>query len=193
MICCAGYACADISCQQTTQRHQCFQSLTLFLNDLLLFSLIFIAGKNTIETVSRAEALQRTKNLIKEINDSMLENYHDCDDHCTQALEGESFPGMVISPDLGGSQLRRSVWKKSPVWQFCTTNLNVHVMSWRKFSDTDMKTHAHLDHTITPRGRTNTTSATALSTRLPEAKLSTAASITFGAPAAHAFGFNEGT
>lgn len=131
---------------------------------------MLLAGKNTIETVSRAEALQRTKHILKEINDVMIENYHDCDDHCTQALEGETFPGMVISPDVGGSQLRRSVWKKSPVWQFCTTNLNVHVMTWRKFSDGDVKSNAHLDLNVVPRARTST--ASVISSRVvPEASV----------------------
>jgi hypothetical protein len=148
-------------------------------------------GKNTIETVSRAEALQRTKNIIKEINDVMIENYHDCDEHCTQALAGETFPGMVISPDVGGSQLRRSVWKKSPVWQFCATNLNVNVLTWRNFSDTDLKLHAHVD-TSAPRPRASTTTAASAASRITEAKLATAASVTFGAPAAHSFGFHDG-
>jgi hypothetical protein len=146
-----------------------------------------LEGKNTIETVSRAEALQRTKNVVKEISEVMLEGYRDCEDHCTQALEGETFPGMVISPDVGGSQLRRSVWKKSPVWQFCTTNLNVNVMTWRKFSDNDLKLQAHLDTTV-PHAAAVSGSATGGAA----AKLCTAATVTFGAPAAHGLGFSDG-
>lgn len=152
-------------------------------------------GKNTIETVSRAEALQRTKNLIKDIYDTMIENYQDCEEHCTQALAGETFPGMVITPDVGGSQLRRSVWKKSPVWQFCTTNLNVNVMTWRSFSDSELKSEAHVDLSI-PHLRASTTTtavaAAAAAASSPEAKLSTVATVTFGVPAAHSFGFHDG-
>ena len=143
-------------------------------------------GKNTIGTVSRAQSFQKTKNCIKQIRDVMLENYNDCDFHCTQALEGETFPGMVISPDVGGSQLRRSVWKKSPVWQFCTTNLNVNAISWRVFSDGELKSQAHIDASV------KQDSAGPSSHSTPQAKLSTAASVTFGAPAAHSFGFGEG-
>jgi len=141
-------------------------------------------GKNTIGTVSRAQSFQKTKHTIKQIRETMMNNYHDCELHCIQALEGASFPGMVISPDVGGSQLRRSVWKKSPVWQFCTTNLNINVISWRTFSDAEIKAQAHINTSVT---RDTVTASSA-----PTRKLTTAASVTFGAPAAHSFGFNDG-
>ena len=145
-------------------------------------------GKNTIETVSRAEALQRTKNVVKDIADVMIDNYDDCDEHCTNSLAGETFPGMVISPDEGGILLRRSVWKKSPVWQFCTTNLNYNVLSWRLFTDDELKTEAHLELGA------SLGQAVPKSTEKSNAKskLCTTACITFGVPSAHALGFHDG-
>jgi hypothetical protein len=40
---------------------------------------------------------------------------------------------------VGGGVLRRSVWKKSPVWQFSVTNLNINAITAHKFTLEEIK------------------------------------------------------
>jgi hypothetical protein len=123
-------------------------------------------GSNTIDTVSRAEALQKTKATLREIEEVMLEKSASLLPLCpspstaTKTVMSTVLGSPSATPsramwyrkvsillwayltsraDVGGSYLRRSVWKKSPVWQFCATNLNVNAMSWHKFKNTDFQ------------------------------------------------------
>ena len=43
-------------------------------------------------------------------------------------FEDAEYP-PAIPVENGGLALRRSVWKKNPVWQYCTVNLNVQMLS----------------------------------------------------------------
>lgn len=132
-------------------------------------------GSNTIDTVSRAEALQKTKSTLKEIEENMLENYKDCYEHCTRIMIGHSIQGSVIQDDVGGSFLRRSVWKKSPVWQFCSTNLNLNILSWHKFNNSDF----HEKDPNSPQTPSNE-------------DVNTIFNVTFGCPCAHYLGLGDG-
>jgi len=172
-------------------------------------------GSNTIDTVSRAEALQKTKSALKDIEEAMIENYKDCYEHCGRILAGQPLPGSVIPEDVGGTFLRRSVWKKSPVWQFCATNLNTNVMTWGTVSNKDLTDLSTIDSVnphspfasdgsalpqISARGNhksssksrdNNHTGEEENSLPTPEG-IDTAFHITFGCPCAHAMGFHDG-
>jgi hypothetical protein len=50
------------------------------------------------------------------------------------ASRGMDVKCNVIGADVGGAVLRRSTWKKYTVWQYCATNLNVHLLTSRLFS-----------------------------------------------------------
>ena len=54
--------------------------------------------------------------------------------------------GKVLDAAVGGCTLRRSTWKKADDWQFCTTNLNIHLMSSEFFSHSELATDS-FDHT----------------------------------------------
>jgi hypothetical protein len=50
------------------------------------------------------------------------------------ASRGADVKCNVIGAEVGGAVLRRSTWKKYTVWQYCATNLNVHLLTSRVFS-----------------------------------------------------------
>jgi hypothetical protein len=91
---------------------------------------------------------------------------------------------------VGGSYLRRSVWKKSPVWQFCATNLNVNAMSWHKFKNTDFQ---HSRSAV----RDSSLPSSCLTDRRQVGgpsvdETNTVFNVTFGCPTAHFLGLGEG-
>eukprot|EP00605_Chrysophyceae_sp_TOSAG23-4_P000309 GSChrysophyteH1.ASY1.ANO1.354.1 assembled CDS len=44
----------------------------------------------------------------------------------------------VVPRKYGGCYLRRSTWKKMPLWQYATTNLNVQILTTKVISDTEL-------------------------------------------------------
>jgi len=50
-----------------------------------------------------------------------------------------------ISSDDGGCFLRRSTWKKLPLWQYATTNLNIHMFTTEATSDEELLSEYHFD------------------------------------------------
>jgi hypothetical protein len=83
------------------------------------------------------EQILSALDLIDELQEDLLETYSNAclfatgvcmsdGDHRTSDL---LVPNAVIAQDVGGQCLRRSVWKKTGNWQFCTVNLNLHLMS----------------------------------------------------------------
>lgn len=62
-------------------------------------------------------------------------------DHCQSvALTDTNIcPNKVIPAQVGGRWLRRSVWKKPDSWQFCTMNLNLHILISAMFSSGEIK------------------------------------------------------
>ncbi len=57
---------------------------------------------------------------------------------------------MVISPNEGGCFLRRSTWKKQKLWQYATTNLNVHMITSNSFSDGELLERFAFDDLFDP-------------------------------------------
>lgn len=127
-------------------------------------------GPQMITAVTQAEALQRANSVIKHIENEILESYKDCYEHCSRIWKGNFVQGNIIDVGVGGNVLRRSVWKKSPVWQFSATNLNVNVMTTHTYSVADIK----------------------VGSTAPQKDLNSFHSITFGCPAAHELGFHDG-
>ncbi|CAE7474782.1 unnamed protein product, partial [Symbiodinium microadriaticum] len=63
-------------------------------------------GSNTIDTVSRAESLQKTKTVLKDIEEQMIENYKDCYEHCGRILNGYPLQGSVLAPGIVANLVR---------------------------------------------------------------------------------------
>lgn len=55
-------------------------------------------------------------------------------ENCVKMENCKDVIGNVIDPAVGGSFLRRSTWKKYTAWQYCATNLNIHLMLTKHFS-----------------------------------------------------------
>ncbi len=90
---------------------------------------------------------------------------------CENAGQGKALVCNVLSSDVGGGVLRRSVWKKVTAWQYVATNLNVHLLSSKYFSYSEMHS---LDADESGRD------------------IHFVPSITLGCPAAHELKFQDG-
>lgn len=88
----------------------------------------------------------------------------------SNAAQGKDLVNNVLASEMGGGVLRRSAWKKITAWQYCATNLNVHLLSSKFFGFSEIH------------------STEESSTR----NLHYVPSITLGCPAAHDLKFNDG-
>lgn len=91
---------------------------------------------------------------------------------CHNASRGVDVKCNVIGTEVGGGVLRRSTWKKVTVWQYCATNLNVHMLTSRVFSFQEV-----MDSEIVG-GNTR--------------RLHCVPTITLGCPCAHELKFSDG-
>jgi hypothetical protein len=85
---------------------------------------------------------------------------------------GKEVQNNVIPLEQGGNILRRSVWKKITLFQYCTTNLNLHLLISKYFSFPDIHNSGEYDG----------------STR----NIHYVPTITLGCPAAHELKFSDG-
>jgi len=71
----------------------------------------------------------------------------------------------VVPADEGGCFLRRSSWKKLKLWQYATTNLNVHMVTSKSFSDGELLEEFAFDDLFDPsKARVDTSSISKEST-----------------------------
>jgi inositol polyphosphate-4-phosphatase len=75
------------------------------------------------------EQKNKALSAVDDVNLIMLEGLREVRDHCVLVNSGGDIPNRVLSIEEGGLNLRRSVMRFTPKWQFFTTNLNVHMMS----------------------------------------------------------------
>lgn len=92
--------------------------------------------------------------------------------NCENVSEGREVKNNVIPVDIGGGILRRSVWKKITAWQYCTTNLNIHMLMNKYYCFHEIETQMEVDGT--------------------DRNIHYIPSITLGCPAAHELGFSDG-
>jgi hypothetical protein len=85
---------------------------------------------------------------------------------------GKEVQNNVLSVDQGGHILRRSVWKKITVFQYCTTNLNLHLLFSKYFSFVDIHNSGEYDGS--------------------SRNIHYVPTITLGCPAAHELKFSDG-
>lgn len=91
---------------------------------------------------------------------------------CESVNQGKDVVNNVIGVESGGGVLRRSAWKKITAWQYCATNLNIHLLSSKFYQHADVHNMAEAE-----------TSAR---------NMHVIPMITLGCPAAHELKFSEG-
>lgn len=123
------------------------------------------------EFMHKFERVKRADLTLKGLLSETVEAKTNANKHCIDALSGE-INGHIIGALEGGCVLRRSVWKKTPTWQYCTTNLNIHVMS---------------SHSVLP-----TVPMSSEKAKLSRTDIHTIPTITLGCPAAHTMKFHHG-
>ena len=90
------------------------------------------------------------------------------------ALDREKNIQNVVSGEMGGGFLRRSSWKKASLWQYVTTNLNVHMLISKVLSDEEIIKNAEQAR------------------ELCDDSITFNPVITLGVPAAHGMKFSKG-
>jgi hypothetical protein len=84
------------------------------------------------------EPFRQAIEVIDEVFNSSIENTSMVLANCDNACKGEKLINNVLNAKVGGGVLRRSVWKKITAWQYCTTNLNVHLVTSKHFTFSDL-------------------------------------------------------
>jgi hypothetical protein len=98
-------------------------------------------------------------------------------ENCVKMENCKEVVGNVIDPTVGGSFLRRSTWKKYTAWQYCATNLNIHMMLTKHFTFADC---------MQPGGAVDPDEA------YLGGGLHCTPTVTMGVPAAHELKFSDG-
>lgn len=136
---------------------------------------------NTENEAGQLDTLRQVLDNLEEIvqesfllNNIILQN-------CQECFVGEETTNNVLSKDYGGHMLRRSVWKKITTWQYCTTNLNTHLLIDKYFTFREILQQA--DNTA------NSWNSSYDDTKPP---LHYTPTITLGCPTAHELKFTEG-
>lgn len=117
---------------------------------------------------SARQSLEATEEICIENSELSALIIHECHN----ASRGIDVKCNVIGAEVGGGVLRRSTWKKVSLWQYCATNLNVHLLTSRVFSFQEV-----FDSDLVA-GNTR--------------RLHCVPSITLGCPCAHELKFGEG-
>lgn len=123
---------------------------------------------------SRHELVLESLDLVDDMIYNVLQHLEEIRDHSQSVLRGGDVESRVIPVEAGGCHLRRSIWKKSDLWQFTTVNLNIHLMSSEIF------------------GFSEICSGSKASSSASEKRLHLVPTITLGCPAAHRLKYNDG-
>jgi hypothetical protein len=143
------------------------------------------------------KAIETVEDVYKEsleINGMILNSYENLS-------QGKDVTNNVLPVDVGGHLLRRSVWKKITIWQYATTNLNLHLLINKLFP------FAEVQSLTGDQDFSQSSSSSASSPHTSTSTVSTAAggagggqsrnlhyipTITLGCPAAHELKFSDG-
>lgn len=124
--------------------------------------------KKELETARHAlESMDELCVENNELASLVIHEYHN-------ATRGVDVMNNVIGTEVGGGVLRRSTWKKVTVWQYCTTNLNLHLLTSRVYSF-----HEVLE-------------AETVGSGSQHRRMHCVPTITLGCPAAHELKFHDG-
>ena len=135
--------------------------------------------------------MKRLCNDLERMNELVFEYYEGSYRHFLKICGGGRLRNAVIDSSCGGNYLRRSIWKKTPTWQFAPVNLNVQVLLSKLTPYSELREHSELlrvglDNTIS-----GEPSLTHYRTTIDN-EIDYFPSITHGAFAAHALGFSDG-
>ena len=128
---------------------------------------------NTIEHMLHAI------NTIEELQQESLETTALVLENCVKMESGKELISNVIDASVGGAFLRRSTWKKYTAWQYCATNLNLHLMLSKHFTFAECMQAGGAGAVDPEEG-------------LLGGGLHCTPSITMGVPAAHELKFSDG-
>eukprot|EP00599_Poterioochromonas_sp_BG-1_P008165 CAMPEP_0173134596 /NCGR_PEP_ID=MMETSP1105-20130129/1387_1 /TAXON_ID=2985 /ORGANISM="Ochromonas sp., Strain BG-1" /LENGTH=1267 /DNA_ID=CAMNT_0014046427 /DNA_START=161 /DNA_END=3965 /DNA_ORIENTATION=- len=114
------------------------------------------------------KAIETVEDLWKEMNEisSIILNAYD------NFTQGKEVKNNVIPVEQGGNILRRSTWKKITIFQYCTTNLNLHLLISKYFSFQEIHNNGDYDGS--------------------SRNMHYVPTITLGCPAAHELKFSDG-
>ena len=138
-------------------------------------------------TIAAFEPYKQLASAYEKVLESVQDSSEFVLSTCQQTREGNKIRNAVISPELGGNYIRRSVWKKITNWQYCTTNLNIHLMTNKLFSFEDVLS-GQFDFLSGERGET----IVERDSEDEQAQVHSAFHITLGCPAAHEMKYHDG-
>jgi len=84
-----------------------------------------------------ASAIEKYLHAVGILEDALSESkeaIHIVLRNCDNMEQKKNVLNNVIDTRLGGNVLRRSVWKKYTAWQYSATNLNIHTMTSKHFT-----------------------------------------------------------
>jgi hypothetical protein len=84
--------------------------------------------------LNKIEHMMAAINTIEDLQQETLETTALVLENCTKMEDGKELVSNVIDASVGGAFLRRSTWKKYTAWQYCATNLNIHLMLTKHFT-----------------------------------------------------------
>lgn len=111
------------------------------------------------------ETVEDVQKELQEIHTIILTAYDNF-------FQGKEVKNNVLPIEQGGNILRRSTWKKITIFQYCTTNLNLHLLLSKYFSYHDIQQSNDYDGS--------------------SKNMHYIPTITLGCPAAHELKFSEG-
>lgn len=147
------------------------------------------------ELNTRVAALKKLCSVLERMKQVVFEYYENSYRHYLRISAGGALKNAVISNEFSGSHLRRSVWKKTPTWQFAPVNLNVQVLMSQVMPVSYLKANSE---TIQVNANTSSLAdSSALDAEMAyqtvnENDVQYFPSMTHGAFAAHSLGFAEG-
>ena len=123
-----------------------------------------------IEAIASIDRLKKAVNDLTGIFDDLVSTKIDVFENSSSCMDG-IINENVIDVEVGGNFLRRSVWKKDSCWQYCTTNLNMHIMTSDFFNNLEIRERRSIEISR---------------------PLHIIPTITFGCPSAHALKYKDG-
>lgn len=145
------------------------------------FSKVAAESLGVTELNVRVAAMKKLCAVLDRISNIVFEYYENSYRHYLKISSGGNLKNAVIGSEYSGSYLRRSVWKKTPTWQFAPVNLNVQFLMTQTVRASELKANSE----------TLRQSASAAAAGF-SSDVDYFPSITHGAFAAHSLGFHEG-
>ena len=147
-------------------------------------SFVIALSTSNVQNESNAEATCRAMiDSYTRIIDEYIISHRYILESCGNCSKGVGITNNVLPIDVGGNYLRRSVWKTITAWQYCTTNLNVHLMTSKQFTFSDIRSNqGDLEESLETDGHNGIT----------KYRMHCIPTITLGCPSAHELKFHDG-